>query len=283
MNRTRERVWWSRRSLTSGGRIPLTMACASAHSAPIASGARNRETIPRTVAKKSRTRQRRKRLGVRKASAVAQTPSWMQARLAIAGKTRTALKWAALHGIREDTVRKRLRRGWPLRRAVMQRPSSEPAWMRKRLAIDGKTKTAIEWIELHGILEDTVQARLKRGWSVRRAVMSRPISKPAWMRRRLTMDGEARTIIEWSRLHGVREDAVRKRLGRGWPLRRAVMSRPFSEPSWMRKRITIGGETRAVIEWIRLHDVHEDTVRKRLSRGWPLRRAVMQLVISRTH
>lgn len=61
----------------------------------------------------------------------------------------------------------------------------------KRLAIDGVTKTLIEWSEQYGIEESTIRGRLDLGWSIEQAVTTPPYTEyyefraGRWIKRRM--------------------------------------------------------------------------------------------------
>lgn len=91
------------------------------------------------------------------------------------GKTQTLTQWAHELGVHPNRFFSRLRRGWTIEELL-----SPEIWAHKRhhnaksklLTLNGKTQTQRQWaIELH-IPQTTISNRLKRGWSVEKALQT---------------------------------------------------------------------------------------------------------------
>lgn len=52
-----------------------------------------------------------------------------------------------------------------------------------RLELDGTTKTLAQWARSTGLLESVIRGRLRHGWSVERALTTRPLRRDEWISR----------------------------------------------------------------------------------------------------
>lgn len=107
------------------------------------------------------------------------------------------------------------------------------------ITINGATKTMADWARFAGIPYSTIQQRVKIGYfgddlikpkgSIRRAT-NKPTSK--YSRYSLiTIDGETKTIKEWSNASGISSDTIVMRVLHGWD-----ESELLSPPKNKRKR-----------------------------------------------
>jgi len=85
------------------------------------------------------------------------------------GKTMTVVAWAERLGLKEDTLRRRLKM-WPLKQAMTLQLWSRRGPKGRELIVDGKTMLVVEWAKVVGLHVRTVYARLERGYSDREAV-----------------------------------------------------------------------------------------------------------------
>lgn len=92
------------------------------------------------------------------------------------GKTQCLQAWADELGLNAVTIIERIERGWTPEKAVTT-DALPPAFAKiKWLTFQGKTQSVSEWSRDLGIGHTTIFARLKRGWTVEKA-LSTPISK----------------------------------------------------------------------------------------------------------
>lgn len=94
--------------------------------------------------------------------------------LTAGGQSLCLSEWSRKSGVSPAAIKRRLRNGWPVDRAV-----SEPADQgRKRFArvitANGETKTVLEWAAALGITTRSVRLRLQAGWDEERAVTTPP-------------------------------------------------------------------------------------------------------------
>lgn len=100
------------------------------------------------------------------------------------------------------------------------------------LTFNGKTQCLAEWSEETGLGLNVIKQRLDTlGWSIEEA-LSIPATKACNWRGTTHKDagtfafnGEQRTLREWSALTGIKLATIRSRLGRGWPVERALSHR----------------------------------------------------------
>lgn len=103
------------------------------------------------------------------------------------GQTFCVAEWADITGMPMQRITQRLKRGWepeqiftigawPTKRVkkVFRRGDTE---QNVRLTFDGRTECVAEWARLKGITASTLRVRLKRGWSVERALTANVRSK----------------------------------------------------------------------------------------------------------
>ncbi len=83
------------------------------------------------------------------------------------GRTQCLQEWADEVGLNKATLRKRLRRGWSVEKALGQsaRDQSE-----RLLEFKGATRNVTEWAKALGMSATTLYTRLNSGWSVERAL-----------------------------------------------------------------------------------------------------------------
>lgn len=91
------------------------------------------------------------------------------------GKTQTIAEWARDLGIHPQTLYRRHSSGWPVARALGQKPSNKIRTDNVFLDFGGKRQTMAEWTVELGLSRNAVKERLRRGWSVERALSVGPL------------------------------------------------------------------------------------------------------------
>jgi hypothetical protein len=92
--------------------------------------------------------------------------------------------------------------------------------------------------------------------------------------------GETRTLKEWAEVRRVDIGTLKNRLNRGWSIERALATGPLKRGQWdanNRERsqfVTINGETKRVVDWIRDKGLKASTVWMRHGRGESLEQAL---------
>jgi hypothetical protein len=85
--------------------------------------------------------------------------------LTIEGETHSLSEWALRSGLREATLRTRLKSGWDPKRAISERVHTPEA-----VTVDGVTATITQHALRYGIAVGNVYSRLKSGWSLEKAL-----------------------------------------------------------------------------------------------------------------
>ena len=103
------------------------------------------------------------------------------------------------------------------------------------LTFEGKTMCAKEWSRLTGIKSETIRYRKnKLGWSDEKTLTT-PVYIPKTVSTTLTVNGETKTIQEWSKYSKISPSVIIHRIRSGWDATSAVM-----EPTDFKKRMKDG-------------------------------------------
>lgn len=98
----------------------------------------------------------------------------------------------------------------------------------------------------------------------------------------LTIDGETRSTIEWSKITGVSSGLIKRRISVGIDPKECIL--PAYKPKRReRKRLkttllAVKGETRTIYEWAKIVNIQPKTIYQRIKRGWPAETCLGQLV-----
>lgn len=87
----------------------------------------------------------------------------------------------------------------------------------KYLEFGDQRKPLTQWAREVGLPSDVVRDRLRKGYTVQRA-----ITQPFGRKKILTHQGQSLTTEEWSARTGIKPDTIRKRLRIGWSVERAL-------------------------------------------------------------
>jgi hypothetical protein len=154
------------------------------------------------------------------------------------------------------------------------------------ITFEGITQPIEEWALDYGIPAKLIKDRLKRGWTVERAI-TQPMRlvklskrKPASQDRRArlyTHNGETLMVRQWAERAGVSPDTFRQRLVAGWTFAEAIGEAPRSiryKPSG--RILEHNGERLNVSQWARRLGIERVTITARLREGWPIERALTE-------
>jgi len=134
----------------------------------------------------------------------------------------------------------------------------------------GRTQPLNEWARELGMPACTISARLRRGMTVKDALI--PSAKEISPRKHMvTFGGRTMCLSDWAREIGVTQSQVRARL-RNLPIEEAL--RPFEgEKKNLKKSITHNGQTKSVRQWAIFAGVSPNAMKYRL-RKWPIEKAL---------
>lgn len=104
------------------------------------------------------------------------------------------------------------------------------------IEFNGETDTLANWSKRTGIKQGTIAWRLKRGWSVERALTATiKQTKPTGEKHFIEYKGESRTIAEWARKLDFPYHTLSKRINSGWSIERAL-EMPIGADKWHKQK-----------------------------------------------
>lgn len=95
------------------------------------------------------------------------------AKCTVEGVTKTLQEWELISGIRWETIKERLKRGWKPYDAVFTKNSPN----QQLLTLKNRTQTVGQWAKETGFQRQLILYRIKKGWSVERALTEKPRKK----------------------------------------------------------------------------------------------------------
>lgn len=222
------------------------------------------------------------------------------------GETKFVIEWAKQFDIHIDTLLGRLRRGWPVEKAltsptkvmtsngeIKQRSPKEGQREKARregrglLTFKGETKLISEWAEEYGISKKILRGRLSGGWPLEEALSTKAgLGGRLRNLQEITFNGETKPVIKWAEQYGIPQSLLHQRLRLGWSIERALTPPDKVESlnkEAQRKRagklqknfLTFNGETKLICEWAEQYGIPRTTLRVRLLRlGWPPEKAL---------
>lgn len=137
------------------------------------------------------------------------------------------------------------------------------------ITIDEETHTLAEWSEISGINRWTITDRLKKNPNISKEELFAPPVRHNRFEQKIEIDGETKTIEEWSNISGVHKELIWIRLKNGWDVSAAIF-----KPSLRKRQIEINGEVKNVSEWSRLSGVDRTIISRRIDEGWDAYNAV---------
>jgi hypothetical protein len=84
----------------------------------------------------------------------------------------------------------------------------------KLIEHNGTTLSVVQWAAKIGIRSNTIYDRLKKGWTVEKALTTPSIYEGKNVL--LTSNGLTLTVAEWSKRTGIKDDCLRRRIILGW-------------------------------------------------------------------
>lgn len=81
----------------------------------------------------------------------------------------------------------------------------------RNITYQNKTQTLTQWAEELNICDTALYCRLKRGWSLERALTTKREIK------KISFNGETHSITEWAKILNVTRHVLEGKIKRGWP------------------------------------------------------------------
>jgi hypothetical protein len=99
------------------------------------------------------------------------------------------------------------------------------------VTINGITKCITDWCEHYKIPSGVVFTRIyKLKWDIERAITEPSKTYRKWDQEKLTMNGETKTILEWSAITNIKASYIDTRIRRGWSVERALTQKCRQTP-----------------------------------------------------
>lgn len=162
------------------------------------------------------------------------------------------------------------------------RTKKEPNWIKQGIKVCEEWQTFepfAEWALSHGYADNLSLDRINTHgnyepsncrWADRLTQMNNTTQNVY-----VTIGEETHTVAEWSRICGVSDATIRKRIEHGYqgedlikPTYR-VWTPDERSAAMVKKPITINGETHSVYEWAKISGLQAATIRRRIYLGWP--------------
>lgn len=84
----------------------------------------------------------------------------------------------------------------------------------------------------------------------------------------LTIDGQSKTVAEWSEITGISTSTIHRRLVLGWSDDETLKTDVAIVAD--KRFIEYQGETHSISEWAKITGIPGGTIRRRVDQGWPL-------------
>lgn len=180
------------------------------------------------------------------------------------GETKNIKQWQKKY---HYLVGKRLRMGWSIKKAI-----ETPIVGRGKLyKYKGKTQCIADWAKEVGLKPGSLQFRLSRGWTLRRA-----LTAPKTGRREpnyITHDGKTLSMAAWARVLGLSQYVFLWRVKtwepKFWFLPKGTNVRPRNSKA---KRYKVDGKSLTIPQWTKLLKIGSGTLQSRLDQGWSVKK-----------
>lgn len=132
---------------------------------------------------------------------------------------------------------------------------------------NGETLTLIEWAEKTHIGVTTLWSRMRRGWTEKRALTTKPTATKCYLKFR----GRTQSMKAWSAETGIPLSIISNRVARGWSTKRVLTT----EPTLTKRTLTVNGRTQSMKAWAEESGLPLKIISTRINRdGWSAERAL---------
>jgi len=140
----------------------------------------------------------------------------------------------------------------------------------RRIAIDGQTKTLIQWCRQYGVNREVVKDRFAEYGDWKTAFETAGVNRNDELKIRVTIGGVTKPVADFARERGIPCSVVKQRVARDgmtWEQALSVRRVCYHERAFNKRKITINGKTQGLREWCRELGISDSTVWKRLKSG----------------
>jgi lambda repressor-like predicted transcriptional regulator len=130
------------------------------------------------------------------------------------------------------------------------------------ITYDGRTQSPAAWAKEIGISRRTLWARLAMGWPLEQALSAG---------KRELYKGKP-VLAPLARKAGVSPRLALYRMAAGHPMEKVLQPTALSHPP--EHPLAFNGQTKSLTEWANDLGISQSALSQRLSRGWPLERAL---------
>lgn len=115
------------------------------------------------------------------------------------GQTKTLAEWSEKFNMLGSTINERLRRGWPIEKALETPPEEHYI----QYVYNGESKTMSEWASIYNLPYDIVKARLNQyHWPIEE-VLNTPIGESKRRNRMITYKSMTKSLPEWAEEYNI--------------------------------------------------------------------------------
>lgn len=134
--------------------------------------------------------------------------------------------------------------------------------------LDGRRYTQQEIAKKYHMGHKTIAYRINQGWDTEKVIAAAYQNLDSSNQLHITINGETKTLVEWSKVSGVKEPTLRSRYMRG--IRGAELIKPANQSlnyHKSMKRIQVDGELFTFSELSKQTGLNEKTLRQRYDKG----------------
>lgn len=145
------------------------------------------------------------------------------------------------------------------------------------ISFNGETKTLTQWAEFLGVNLHSLRCRLvDYGYSIEEAFNEPYIPRETFCPKEFTIDGETLPLDALCKKYNLTKKEVRSRFHKGWDCNKIFKTPIVKKQNPVLRELTLNEETLSIEDWSRKTGIKKQEIRKRISRGWNIERALTQ-------